>query len=100
MRTHGSAEGRRGGLLVGLVVAAALVVPGAASASWSAAYNNGSLLVSSNAGDAIAISCSSATGNGNVRVNGADVAGSGGLPATCSSVNTIQVGGGSGDNTI
>jgi Ca2+-binding RTX toxin-like protein len=78
-------------------VAVAVVVfaftAAAASAAVTAEYFGGSLSVSSDADDAIAVTC----GGGTAKVNGADPEGE---PAPCGEVESIEVIGGPGPNPI
>jgi hypothetical protein len=79
------------------VFAGATVVFGLAAAAASAAvtaeYFDGSLSVSSDAADAIVVTCA----GGTTKVNGADPEGD---PAPCSRVESVEVVGGPGANTI
>ena len=87
-------QGRRLSLLGLLAIALLLVLaPTASAAVMSSVGPTGFMFVSSNAADAIAITCD----GGNVKVNGADP-GSG--AAACSLIRVIQVSGGPGANTI
>jgi Ca2+-binding RTX toxin-like protein len=83
----------RGGVLAGAAVAALLAFPGIASAAVTSSVTGGVLSVSSDAGDAITITCV----GGNVKVNGADP-GSG--AAACNALTGINVDGGPGANAI
>ena len=87
-------QGRRFSLLGFLAIALLLTLaPSASAAVMSSVFTGGFMFVSSNADDAIAITCD----GGNVKVNGADP-GSG--TAACSLIKQIQVSGGPGPNTI
>jgi Ca2+-binding RTX toxin-like protein len=88
-------KGARAGALAIALSAALLAVPGVASANVTASINGGVLSVSSDAGDAIDITCVGAPGN--VKVNGIDPTGG---PAACSAVTSITVEGGPGGNSI
>jgi Ca2+-binding RTX toxin-like protein len=81
------------GVLVGAAAAALLAFPGAASAAVTSSVTNGDLVVSSDAGDAITIT----SVGGQVKVNGADP---GNGPAASTTIDSITVTGGSGDNNI
>jgi Ca2+-binding RTX toxin-like protein len=74
-------------------VAALLAFPGIASAAVTSSVSNGVLTVSSDADDAIAITCA----GGNVQINGANP-GSG--QALCTAITRIEVDGGPGGNAI
>jgi hypothetical protein len=65
----------------------------AASAAVTAEYFDGSLSVSSDAADAITVTC----GGGTAKVNGADPEGD---PAPCGQVESVEVTGGPGPNAI
>jgi RTX calcium-binding nonapeptide repeat (4 copies)/PASTA domain len=80
------------GVLAGAVVAFGLAAA-AASAAVTAEYFDGSLAVSSDAADAIVVTCA----GGTTKVNGADPEGD---PAPCSQVESVEVTGGPGANTI
>src|SRR4030095_3132872 len=84
---------RRLSLLGFLAVALPLIIAPSASAVVTSAVTNGILQVTSDAADAIAVTCE----GGNVKVNGADP-GSGG--AACSAIQGLFVNGGPGANTI
>jgi Ca2+-binding RTX toxin-like protein len=86
-------QGRRLSLLGFLAIAVLLILAPPASAAVTSSVSNGFLSVTSNAGDAIAITCV----GGNVKVNGADP-GSG--AAACSVIQGISVNGGPLANTI
>ena len=86
-------HGRRLSLLGFLGIALLLILAPPASAAVTSSVSNGFLSVTSNAGDAIAITCV----GGNVKVNGADP-GSG--AAACSAIQGISVNGGPLANTI
>jgi Ca2+-binding RTX toxin-like protein len=86
-------QGRRLTLLGFLAIALLLILAPAASAAVTSSVSNRFLSVTSNAGDAIAITCV----GGNVKVNGADP-GSG--AAACSVIQGISVNGGPLANTI
>ena len=86
-------QGRRLSLLVFLGIALLLILAPPASAAVTSSVSNGFLSVTSNADDAIAITCV----GGNVKVNGADP-GSG--AAACSAIHGISVNGGPLANTI
>jgi Ca2+-binding RTX toxin-like protein len=89
-------KGARAGALTVALTAALLALPGVASANVTATINAaGALSVSSDAGDAIDITCVGTPGN--VKVNGNDPAGG---PAACSAVTSITVEGGPGGNAI
>jgi Ca2+-binding RTX toxin-like protein len=90
----GGDQGRRFSLLGLLAIALLLTLaPAASAAVMSSVGSTGFMFVSSNADDAIAITCA----GGNVKVNGADP---GNGVAACSIVRAIQVSGGPGANTI
>jgi Ca2+-binding RTX toxin-like protein len=80
-------------VLAGAAVAALLAFPGIASAAVTSSVTGGVLSVSSDAGEAITITCV----GGNVKVNGADP-GSG--AAACNALTGINVDGGPGANAI
>jgi hypothetical protein len=82
----------RRGVLAGAVVVFAFTAA-AASAAVTAEYFEGSLWVSSDAADAITVTC----GGGAAKVNGADPEGD---PAPCGQVESVEVTGGPGPNTI
>ena len=86
-------HGRRLSLLGFLGIALLLILAPPAAAAVTSSVSNGFLSVTSNAGDAIAITCV----GGNVKVNGADP-GSG--AAACSVIQGISVNGGPLANTI
>jgi Ca2+-binding RTX toxin-like protein len=86
-------QGRRLSLLGFLAIALLLILAPTASAVVTSNFSNGFLSVTSDAGDAIAITCV----GGNVKVNGGDP-GSGAV--ACSLIGGIFVGGGPGANTI
>ncbi len=80
----------------GVIVAAAavfLLTAAAASAAVTAEFFFGTLTVSSDGADAIAVTCSS----GKAKVNGSDPEGD---PATCGQVEVIEITGGPGSNAI
>lgn len=83
----------RGGLFAGAVVVALLAFPGIASAAVTSSVTAGVLSVSSDAGDAIAIT----SAGGDVKVNGADP-GSGAVAAN--TITRVEVDGGPGGNAI
>jgi Ca2+-binding RTX toxin-like protein len=66
---------------------------GAASAAVTAEYFSGTLAVSSDGADAIAVTCS----GGTAKVNGADPEGD---PAPCREIESIEITGGDGPNAI
>src|SRR5919108_715934 len=83
----------RKGAFVGAAAAALLAFPGAASAAVTSSVTNGDLVVSSDAGDAIAIT----SVGGQVKVNGANP---GNGPAAIATIDSIVVTGDSGANNI
>src|SRR5919108_400776 len=83
----------RKGAFVGAAAAALLAFPGAASAAVTSTVTNGDLVVTSDAGDAIAIT----SVGGHVKVNGADP---GNGPAASATIDSIVVTGDSGANNI
>ena len=85
--------GRRTGVLAGAAVAALLAVPGVASAAVTSSVAGGTLSVTSDADDAIAITCVA----NQVKINGADP-GTG--AANCDAITAIAVQGGPGANNI
>lgn len=85
--------GRRTGVLAGAAVAALLAVPGVASAAVTSSVAGGTLTVTSDAADAIAITCVA----NQVKINGADP-GTG--VANCDAITSIVVNGGPGANNI
>ena len=85
--------GRRTGVLAGAAVAALLAVPGVASAAVTSSVAGGTLTVTSDADDAIAITCVA----NQVKINGADP-GTG--AAKCDAITAIDVHGGPGANNI
>jgi Ca2+-binding RTX toxin-like protein len=97
MRTHRSVRRPRTAALMGGL--AALIVPlalaGSASANISSTFDaaTGTLTVTSDAADGIAITCVGSQ----VKVNGSDPLAS---PLSCSAVVKLVVNGGPGDNTI
>jgi Ca2+-binding RTX toxin-like protein len=80
-------------VLAGAATAALLALPGVANAAVTSSVTGGALAVSSDAGDAITITCAA----GNVQINGANP-GTG--AAACNSITSIDVQGGPGGNTI
>jgi Ca2+-binding RTX toxin-like protein len=88
-------RGARAGALAVALSAALLVLPGAASANVTTSLNGGALSVSSDAGDAIDITCVGTPGD--VKVNGIDPTGG---PAACSTITSITVEGGPDGNAI
>jgi Ca2+-binding RTX toxin-like protein len=87
-------QGRRFSLLGLLAIALLLILaPSASAVVMSTVGSTGFMFVSSNADDAIGITCV----GGNVKVNGADP--NSGV-AACSLIRQIQVNGGPGPNTI
>ena len=76
---------------LGASAALLLCVP-IAQAATSATFAAGTLAVSSDAGDPLALSCSA----GNVQLNAAPIAG----PVACADVIRVEVTGGPGDNLI
>jgi Ca2+-binding RTX toxin-like protein len=80
-------------VFVGAAAAALLAFPGAASAAVTSSVTNGDLVVTSDAGDAIAIT----SVGGQVKVNGADP---GNGPAASATIDSIAVTGDSGANNI
>ena len=89
-------KGARAGALAVALTAALLALPSAASANVTASINAaGALSVSSDAGDAIDITCVGTPGN--VKVNGIDPTGG---PRACSAITSITVEGGPGGNSI
>src|SRR5919108_688656 len=83
----------RKGAFVGAAAAALLAFPGAASAAVTSSVTNGDLVVTSDAGDAIAIT----SVGGQVKVNGANP---GNGPAASATIDSIMVTGDSGANNI
>src|SRR5919108_340443 len=83
----------RKGAFVGAAAAALLAFPGAASAAVTSSVTNGDLVVTSDAGDAIAIT----SVGGQVKVNGANP---GNGPAASATIDSIVVTGDSGANNI
>ncbi len=82
----------RVGVLAGAAVAALLAFPGIASATVTSNVANGALTVTSDAGDAIAITAV----NGQVKVNGNDPGGA----ANAANITSITVTGDAGANVI
>jgi Ca2+-binding RTX toxin-like protein len=82
----------RVGMLAGAAVVAALAFPGIASATVTSTVTGGALTATSNANDAIAITCVA----GKVKVNGADP----GAATDCSALTSVSVTGGPGANLI
>jgi Ca2+-binding RTX toxin-like protein len=83
----------RKGAFIGAAAAALLAFPGAASAAVTSTVTNGDLVVTSDAGDAIAIT----SVGGQVKVNGANP---GNGPAASATIDSIVVTGDSGANNI